>query len=324
MSLLQIKGWKLPLLALVGFCFALSSVLGKPKEPDSTPAILPPATSYANTIAGIGVVEPKSETVALGTDLSGIIRRVDVRVGEYVEKGAPIFSLDTREVEANIKTLKAALESARIQSADAAAQYGIVQRIKDKRAVARDEVNQRKFARQHAAARVKEITAQLDEAKTTCDRLTIRAPIDGHILELNVRAGEYASAGVLAAPLVRMGDISTLHVRVEIDEEHASQIKPESPATGTPRGSNATKIPLEFVRFEPFVKPKQNLAVAGQRVDTRVLQAIYALPEGHEGLFVGQQMDVFIEKQSATETNVPAAAQTPNAAPNEAPQEAKP
>lgn len=54
------------------------------------------------------------------------------------------------------------------------------------------------------------------------------------------------------------------------------------------------------MRFEPYVRAKQNLAVAGQRVDTRVLQIIYALPEAASDRFVGQQMDVFVDEATTT------------------------
>ena len=47
--------------------------------------------------------------------------------------------------------------------------------------------------------------------------------------------------------------------------------------------------------MKPYVRPKQNLAVAGQRVDTRTLQIIYAINKHSNNLFVGQQMDVFVE-----------------------------
>jgi hypothetical protein len=53
---------------------------------------------------------------------------------------------------------------------------------------------------------------------------------------------------------------------------------------------------LTFVRVEPFVVPKKSLnGDSSERIDTRVLQALYALPWTAEGLYVGQQLDVYIE-----------------------------
>ena len=56
------------------------------------------------------------------------------------------------------------------------------------------------------------------------------------------------------------------------------------------------RAPLKFVRFEPLVVPKQSLTGAStERVDTRVLQAVYRIQKADFPLFVGQQMDVFID-----------------------------
>jgi hypothetical protein len=50
------------------------------------------------------------------------------------------------------------------------------------------------------------------------------------------------------------------------------------------------------VRFEPFVVPKKSLTGdSTERVDTRVLQVIYRIEDNKLPLFVGQQMDVFID-----------------------------
>jgi hypothetical protein len=64
-----------------------------------------------------------------------------------------------------------------------------------------------------------------------------------------------------------------------------------------PRGSLQERYPLEFVRVEPFVVPKKSLTGDNtERVDTRVLQVIYECdPADRPPLFVGQQMEVFIE-----------------------------
>jgi hypothetical protein len=78
------------------------------------------------------------------------------------------------------------------------------------------------------------------------------------------------------------------------------------------RGNREIKTPLKFVRFEPFVSPKTSLTGdTTERVDTRVLQVIYSFERGDLPIYVGQQMDVFIEAPEAvanmTSTNRPAA-----------------
>ena len=67
-------------------------------------------------------------------------------------------------------------------------------------------------------------------------------------------------------------------------------------ATGHVRGNADLKAPLQFVRIEPFVVPKRSLTGdSTERVDTRVLQIIYRVERDDMPLFVGQQLDVFID-----------------------------
>ena len=66
------------------------------------------------------------------------------------------------------------------------------------------------------------------------------------------------------------------------------------------------KARLDFVRLEPYVVPKKSLTGdSSERVDTRVLQVIFAFERGDLPIFVGQQMDVFID---APDRNLTAAA----------------
>ena len=92
-------------------------------------------------------------------------------------------------------------------------------------------------------------------------------------------------------------------MRVDIDEFEIDRFDPAFAARAVPRGSAGTEYTLAFVRVEPFVVPKKSLTGDNsERVDTRVLQVIYDCAPERDGppgsgkrLFVGQQVDVFIE-----------------------------
>ena len=126
-------------------------------------------------------------------------------------------------------------------------------------------------------------------------RPVVKASIDGAILKVNVRLGEYAQAGVLSDPLVTMGSVDPLHVRVDIDETETWRIRPGHAALARLRGNPEISAPLTFVGFEPYVLAKRSLTGdTTERVDTRVLQAIYEFAPSAFPAFVGQQVDVFI------------------------------
>ena len=178
---------------------------------------------------------------------------------------------DAQKADANVAAAKAALAGAQQQIAVLSAQ------------------------RNEAEAKLGQAKATLDQARVDLDKTVVKAPIDGAILKVNVRLGEYAQAGVLAEPLMTMGSVDPLHVRVDIDETETWRIRPGRSALARLRGNPSIATPLSFVRFEPYVLPKRSLTGdTTERVDTRVLQAIYEFAPSAFPAFVGQQLDVFI------------------------------
>ena len=122
----------------------------------------------------------------------------------------------------------------------------------------------------------------------------MRAPTSGRVLQLNLRVGEYVDGR--AMPLVLFGDDRRLFVRVDVDESDAWRVDSGANATAFARGNPSLKIPLTFEYIEPHVIPKTSLTGRStERSDTRVLQVLYSFSRGDLPVYVGQQLDVFIE-----------------------------
>lgn len=146
-----------------------------------------------------------------------------------------------------------------------------------------------------ARSAVQSAEAQVKQVETELDRLTVRAYVESKVLQVNVRPGEFVGAPANST-LVMLGDVQQLHVRVDVDEYDIHRFNPEAPARASLKGQPKTNLPLSFVRVEPYVVPKKSLTGDNtERVDTRVLQVIYAIDAGEQRLFVGQQLDVFID-----------------------------
>src|SRR5262249_28994519 len=135
--------------------------------------------------------------------------------------------------------------------------------------------------------------AQLDQVETDLQRLTVTALVDGEVLQVNVRPGEYVNAQAGSA-LIVLGNVGTLHVRVDVDDHEVPRCEPGGPAKAFLRGDPRQEFRLSFVRVEPYVIPKKSLTGDNtERVDTRVLQVIYEVEPSQRRLFVGQQLDVY-------------------------------
>lgn len=306
----------LPALAVIGLIVAAFIILtDQPDrsvdEPENQPPRATGALANAERVAGVGLVEPSSEIVDIGTALSGLVTDLRVGPGDFVEKGQPLFIVDDRAARARLSEARAAIGEARAAIREAQTARSTAQRqlelyrnIDDPAAVSRAEVIRAEGEASAASsrlelarARLNAANAQANSASTELGRLTIRAPIAGEILAVNIRPGEFVSTmGGNSEPFIQMGETRPLHIRIDIDEDEATRVALGKPARVSPRGAAGNQVEARFVRAEPLVVPKRSLTNSSQeRVDVRVLQLIYALSSDDGGAFrVGQQVDAFI------------------------------
>lgn len=353
----MIRKYLLPLLSIIGLGVAITMVIQDNRTPvraqPAVPANTPPFSSY---IFGPGIVEASTENIAVGTPVSGIVTAIYVKWGDRVKSGAPLFKVDTRDLEAQLlpTTAKAKeaegllppatdrvkeveaqlpLATAKVEEAKGnlakvenrlkvgeGLEPGVsisVEELANRRfdvgidqaivAGARAQVEQIRTQIASTEAQVEQVKtqiasaeAQVEQIKAQIELRTIRAPVSGRILQMKTRLGEYAQSGVLTTPLMLIGDDTTLHVRVDIDENDAWRFQPCVRAVASVRGNPEIKAPLQYVRTDPDVVPKTLLTGdTTQRTDTRVLQVIYSFDPGSLPLYVGQLMDVFIEAAQA-------------------------
>lgn len=301
----------MPLIAVAAVGYAVFSVARThPVRSQTDPPAPPPVSGFQHTVAGVGLLEGNTENVAIGAHLPGVVAKVFVTAGQRVKAGDPLFQIDDRHLaaelnvrEATLAAAKAKVETAVSSLADARDQLDRARALRANKVISPDEFARRDFAVKTAEARLNETKAEVTAAtalqratETDVERSTVRAPMDGDVLQVKVRAGEYAPAGQVATPLLTLGSLRPLHLRVDVDEHEAWRVRPEAAASAQLRGNPDLKVALKFVRFEPMVIPKRSLTGDSiERVDTRVLQVIYAVEQGSAALFVGQQMDVFIE-----------------------------
>ncbi|WHZ24949.1 MAG: hypothetical protein OJF47_004061 [Nitrospira sp.] len=306
-------------LAVAGAALAAWTVLTAGKDtPMPTPLVEPPRSPYDNTVAATGIIEAVNENVRVGPPTAGLVTKVFVTVGDQVREGDPLLQLDDRDLRAQLIARQAAIPPAQAQveeqkyrAGDLDTQLKRLQAVRDSRAVSEDDVKRTWYAWEMAKralsrfeAALKQVTAQRDETQLLLDRLTVRAPRAGTILQVNVRAGEYALTTGASEPLMLLGDTQQLQVRADVDEVNAPLVIPNRPGVAYLKGNTTQAIPLTFVRIEPYIVPKKSLTGDNsERVDTRVLQIIYRFEPPPFPLYAGQQVDVFIDR---TPTQKPA------------------
>jgi HlyD family secretion protein len=305
------KRFILPFAGILSALWATYSVVRTAPSRAQTDPPSPPAVSdFEDTVAAVGLVEASTENISLGTPLAGVVDKVFVTAGQTVKKGQALFELDTRELRAElaVRLQAVAVASARVEVvearvADVERQLGFAEQVKDKRAISAEELTRRSSAvttaraeLEEARAEVAAATSRVQAVRVDLERSVVRAPLSAEVLQVKVRVGEFAPAAPTSSPLILLGRSKPLHVRVDVDESEAWRVREGACAVGHVRGNAGLKASLAFVRFEPFVVPKRSLTGdSTERVDTRVLQVIYRVEPEDVPLFVGQQLDVFID-----------------------------
>lgn len=298
------------LFGVVAICLVSRTQAERQMPPAGDPPIMPPRKPFVQAVAATGIIEALSENVAIGVPQAGLVSEVLVKVNDVVKKDQPLFKIDDRDLRAEQLSVQAQQEIARAQIsvseaqlAKLEAQYSRLSAVNDSRAVSRDDLDNRRQDVAIAQAQLSAARAQLVASETSLkrialliERLIVLAPRDGDIIQVNIRAGEFAATSPKSPALV-LGETQRLQIRADIDEQNATRIRIGQKAYGYLKGDPTVTFPLAFTRIEPYVIPKVSLTGSStERVDTRVLQVIYSLTRPTDPpLYVGQQVDVFIE-----------------------------
>ena len=302
----------LPALAVLGLAAAIIlSMRDTAPPPPAKPVAEPASPPYASYVAGTGLVEAGTRNIAVATPLSGVVAEVAVGVGAKVAAGDVLFRLDGRDVQARLATKQAAVAAAQAAVGEAEAnladvrnQLRLAESLSDRRAISQEDLAKRRYAVQVYDAKLRAAHAQVVQAKAEAaeiqvelERLVVRSPVAGQVMQVNIRQGEFATAGEHDTPLVMVGGIDVLAVRVDIDENDSWRYRPGARARAFVRGNRDLAFDLSFREVEPYVAPKKSLTGdSTERVDTRVLQVVYQfVNDGTVVVYAGQLVDVYLE-----------------------------
>jgi HlyD family secretion protein len=241
---------------------------------------------------------------------------------DYENAKAQFKKLEALPRPEDIAAATAQLNAARVTFEQAKSQWSRVEGLDQSGAMSREEVSRRRYAYEEARARYQQVEADfnkieagtwapdleiaklqvnqakalVDRLKTDIDRTIIKAPTDATVLQIKIHEGEFPPADPIRTPAMIIGNTDKMHLRVSINQFDASYFNPNSPAVAYLQGNPEFTFPLKFEHIEPYFVPKQHLTnEITEVVDTRVLQVIYSFEESKNRVFVGQQMDVYIE-----------------------------
>jgi len=160
--------------------------------PEAVTSIVAHREQWPATMTVIGTMEAV-HGVTVSADLPGAVERIDFESGQSVHAGDILVELDTRQERAQLASLEAQRDLAKIN-------FGRTQQLVDEGVISRAEYDQ-------ATSQQKATEANVAEVKATIERKTIRAPFSGILGIRQVNLGQYLSAGQAIVPLQALNPI---------------------------------------------------------------------------------------------------------------------
>ncbi len=198
--------------------------------------------SLTVTVTATGTLQP-TNTVSVGSELSGIIKSVEVDYNDRVKVGQVLARLDTTKLEAQITQSRAALESAKakvlqtratvVETRAKRAQFQKVRELSNGKVPSQTEMDAAEAAFERAKAdaagalaAVSQSQATLQSNETDLAKSVIRSPIKGIVLTRSIEPGQTVAASFQAPVLFTLAeDLARMELHVNVDEADVGNVR---------------------------------------------------------------------------------------------------
>lgn len=177
------------------------------------------------TITATGTLEA-TNTVVVGTQVSGVIEKLYVDFNSVVKKGQLIAELDKSTLISSLETAQAELNKAQAEFEYQKSNLSRMTALNEKNMLAQSDFDLAVYNYKLSEAGVKSAQANVDRSQRNLSYAMIYAPIDGVVLNRAVEEGQTVAATMNTPELYTItNDLSTMQVEADVDEADIGQVK---------------------------------------------------------------------------------------------------
>jgi HlyD family secretion protein len=211
--------------------------------------------SIINTITATGTIEADT-TVLIGTQVSGVIKKIYVDFNSVVKKGQLLAELDKTPLQTQVQQAQASLDDSKGEVEFQRASYERYQVLLDKKLVAQADYDLVKYNYAKALADLKTAQAGYDKAIVNLNYASIFSPILGVVLNRAVDQGQTVAASFNTPNLFTIAnDLTQMHVEANVDEADIGQVRTGQPVDFTVDAypNDIFKGSVRQIRLQPIV-----------------------------------------------------------------------
>jgi membrane fusion protein (multidrug efflux system) len=203
-GLVGVKALQIRKLSEVGKAYA--------PPPESVSSVIVREDKWQGTLSAIGSIVA-IQGVTVTPEIAGTVREIAFESGAVISKGDLLIKLDTSTEEAQLRSMEAQLELARLNLARE-------QKLRQENMISQSELDA-------AESTMKQTQANADNVRTVIEKKTIRAPFSGQVGIRQVNLGQYLDAG---KPIVWMQTMNPVYADFSLPQQNLAQLSNGMPA----------------------------------------------------------------------------------------------
>lgn len=271
-------------------------------------------------VMGVAVIEPAARISQLSAETGGVVQQINVTIGEQLRKGQVILTMDNalesaqlRQAAVKINTQQDAVETARqqvqtlrVQLQKAEADLVRSDKLFAGNALTRKELDDARYAVQNlqqqiraseaqvkqAQGRIGELRADIRYASTVAGLKTVKAPVDGTLLSLDAKVGQFLATNQSIGDFAPAGPLVAL---TEIDELFALRVKVGQKAYIRPQGSNERLSTGTVVLASPYLRKKSLFSDNASNLEDRRVREVRVQLDNPANVIIGARVECIIQ-----------------------------
>jgi len=252
------------LLLVAGALWIWPGFLNPPGDEESGPESYSTARvvrrDIGSTVLATGVIRPMvGAEVQVGSRVSGILRRLNVSIGDEVQAGQILAELDELEFQARYDQALAALETARVDAHFTTVDRDRARELHARGVIADVELDGAERSQQVAAAILKQSEANARSSQIQLDYTVIRAPVSGVVASVSTQVGETVAASFASPTFVTIIDLDRLEIWAYVDETDIGRVEVGQQATFTVDTYTGTEFQGTVTAIQPKAEIVDNV-----------------------------------------------------------------
>jgi len=215
-------------------------------------AISPEMREIDSTVTTSGTVRLRTGAeVRVGSQVSGIVRKLNVTVGSHIQKGEIIAEIDPRPLQARVEQARtqAAMDEVGVGKAQRDLSRG--QQLFKEGVLPAQQKEDLEWQLKSAQAKLEKSKSDLAAAEIDLSYAVIRAPISGTVASVSTQEGETVAASFAAPTFVTIIEDNALELVAMVDETDIANVRPGDTVNFTVEAYPAREMPAIVKRINP-------------------------------------------------------------------------